>query len=176
MKTRPYWMMAGGVFAAEDCKALVDLADERGWRKGTYSDGRPRGGVLVRFLTAEDGDVATAWIEGFQRLAPLFAHAFDLEIYPDALDSIQVSRWSKGDGYGMHVDHDVRNILPLDRKLSLYVSLSPGGGLEVDSLGLVRCDVGDTLAFPAIVNHAAPKQEAGKRFSVVAWVPGPNWR
>ena len=176
IRTRPYWMMAGGVFSQEDCHALIDLAIEKGFQPGTYSDGSERGNVAVRFLTGDDGPVAAGWIEAFMRISEMFAAAFSLDVTPRGLESLQVSRWKEGDGYGMHVDHDIRNILSMDRKLSLYASLTNGGGLEVDKLGHLHCGVGDVLAFPAIVSHAAPVQAEGERYSVVAWIPGPDWR
>ena len=177
IKTRPYWMMAGGVFRQEDCDALVGLAADLGFGNGTYSDGRKRGNVAVRFLTRDDGPIAAGWIEAFIRISEVFAAAFSIDIEPEGIESLQISRWQEGDGYGMHVDHDTRNILSRDRKLSLYSALSAnGGGLEVDRLGHVQCQVGDVLAFPAMVPHAAPVQGEGERYSVVAWIPGPDWR
>ena len=176
INVRPWWMMAGGAFKVEACNALIDLCETKGWVPGTYSDGRERPNVSVRFLTEDDGEVAKRWLEAFRDCSPRIAAEFGITVWAEKLQSIQVSKWTPGDKYGHHIDHDVRGILDNDRKLSLYVSLTEGGGLEVESLGLIRCGTGDLMAFPAIVSHAAPEQVEGERYSVVAWIPGPDWK
>ena len=176
MKFKPWWSMHGGAFRHEDCQALIDGAHASGFIPGTYSDGTHRPNVSVCFMGRDCCLPAAMWIEAFEKCAPMVAGIHGISVWPDKLETIQVSRWQPGDSYGHHVDHDVTGILPYERKLSLYVSLTEGGGLEVEKLGLVRCGTGDMLAFSSIVSHAAHQQIEGERYSVVAWIPGPAWR
>ena len=176
MKIRPYWMLAANAYKPEDCAALIETANTKGWLDGTYSDGTKRDNVSVCFLEQGDYEVSDGWIESFRMTARILAPIFGVHVHEELLTSIQISRWREGDHYGMHKDHDTSGRLSNDRKLSLYASLSDNGGLDIDKVGHMRCNTGDALYFNSLVSHAAPKQETGERFSVVAWVPGPDWQ
>ena len=176
VKLRPWWMMAGGAFSSDDCARLIDLAWQLGWRAGGHTDGTERPGVSVCHIPETQGPVAAGWIAAFRRMAPVCAAGFGVDIQPELLRRIQVSRWQPGDGYGMHPDQDWRRILPVDRKLSLYVALTDGGGLALRAHGMIHCQTGDMLAFGGTVPHAVPTQKEGERYSVVAWITGPDWR
>ena len=176
MRIRPYWTLMARSAPASDCQALIELVNELGWQGAAYADGRPRGNVTVRHLQDGDGPVAREWLAAFRQMAALYAPAFGVDVSPENLTSFQVSRWREGDHYEMHADHDASGNLAVDRKMSLYVALSPGGGLEVHGVGKIHCNTGDALAFASYVNHGAPVQGPGERFSAVAWVPGPDWR
>lgn len=172
---RPYWGLLASLWTQEECNALVQEAASAGWHPGTYADGRPRDHVQVRFLDAAF-PTTRYWIEKIRRHAVPLAELFGVDIDPAGLVALQVSRWGPGDHYGHHFDHDSTGNLVLERKLTIYTALSPGGGLDISGPGLVRCHTGDTLCFNALASHAAPPQTEGERFSVVAWVPGPHWR
>ena len=164
------------VWRTDYCQGIVQRADFQGWQAGTYSDGSKRDNVSVCFLKREtNGDL----FETISDLAVPLASIVGVDIDDKAtcVAQVQVSRWREGDYYSMHSDHDVTlRTLDRARKLSIFVQLSNACGLDVESLGRVHCDTGDLIAFNGLVQHAAPKQEAGERHSLVAWVTGPDYR
>ena len=170
----PYWIMLARFLRRDECDQIVRIADEKGWRAGTFADGSFRDNVSVCFL--KPGELPDAFPRIVDRMKPIAA-MLGIDVWPEKLESVQVSKWGEGDNYGWHSDNDnTGGTHSIDRKLSLYVSLSPGGGLEIDKSGLVNCRTGDALAFSGHVGHKAPKQETGERHSLAAWIPGPRWR
>ncbi len=172
----PIWMLCHRLFTPEECQALIAEADRLGWEHGTYADGTRRENVSVCFLeySPHDRPVARAWIEKLRAHAASLATVFGLQVWPEKLWSLQLSYWAPGDHYGYHADHDPTGVLPLDRKLSIFVSLSEGGVLGLDRTGPVTCQTGDALIFPSFLSHEAPATEH-QRWSMVAWIPGPDW-
>jgi len=172
----PRWLLVARLLGRAECRDAIRAADDLGWRSGTYADGTERPNVAVCFLGEDDSPPGL-----YDRIRDISRPAADILggilIAPNLLDSIQVSRWRQGDHYGHHRDHDPREEFPrADRKLSVYISLSDGGGLDIDGTGLIRANAGDSIIMSSITTHAAPVQGEGERHSVVAWVPGPRWR
>jgi PKHD-type hydroxylase len=70
------------------------------------------------------------------------------------------------------------------RKISIIVPLSnsdefEGGQLEFNENGAIKRPeqrAGHILMFPSWLLHRVTPVTAGKRYSLVAWVRGPNWR
>lgn len=173
MDSNPHWLMISPIIHPQECSQIVDVAERAGFGSGTYSDGSFRDHVNVCFLPV---GACPAFGRIVDRIPPI-ARLLGIDVWPDRLGKVQISRWSEGDHYGMHKDHEESGReLEWDRKLSLYVSLSQGGGLEISKVGRVNCGVGEAIAFSSLVMHAAPMQEEGIRYSAVMWVPGPRWR
>lgn len=156
-----------------DCAELVQAATQVGFRAGTYADGSERGNVEVCFLN-EENPVARSWIRQLRQASAIVARIHQVEVRPEDLFSVQISHWRPGDHYGWHPDHDPSGTLEADRKLTIYVNLAGPGGLEIDKVGLINCGPGDALIINSLVSHAAPKLWTD-RYSLVAWIPGPNW-
>ena len=156
----------------DECAAIIARAHETGWKEAMFFDGRLRG-TSVCFLSVSTPPLRR--ITG--RIAPI-AELLGMEVWPDELKDAQISRWRHGQHYDWHMDHDPSGVrLPWDRKLSLYVSLSEEGGLDIDSAGFVKCQTGDALAFASHTLHKRPaSDDKTERYSLVAWVPGPRWR
>jgi len=163
---------------AEPARALVELAETKGFGQATFVDGSPRGNTASYFAQwdqVQDEPALIALFERMRRTAELAAPFWGIELYPELLTQIQFSRYQPGDHYGVHVDHDSSLLnLEYDRKLSLYMALSEGT-FEIEGQ-VLHFGPGDGAAFPAWMAHAAPEQTEGTRYSVVAWVPGPPWR
>lgn len=152
----PYWGLLTGAWSAEACAGLLAEAESSGWRPGTYADGTTRPNVLVAFLNEASGPVSRAWLKQLRDRSVQLAGLWGVTVEPAGLVQLQISRWGLGDHYGMHADHDATGNLGIARKLSIYVSLADGGGLEVDKVGHVRCNTGDCLVFSALTQHAVP--------------------
>ena len=170
------WAYLKSLFRPELMSELLCHAENTGMGQATYVDGSPRDNVQTLFLQ-NDGHPATKPV--FERIIDLSAtlgDLFKIEVYPNALEFIQIARYLPGDHYGAHVDHDTSlTNLKHDRKVSLFVSLTTNGQLEVEGLP-VNVGIGDAVAFPATMYHAAPEQTQGTRYSFVAWILGPPWR
>lgn len=163
---------------ADPARALIELAEAKGFGQATYVDGSPRGNTASYFAQWDQIQDEPALVALFERVRSTAAYAapfWGIEIYPELLTQIQFSRYQAGDHYGVHVDHDSSLLnLEYDRKLSIYLSLSEGT-FEIEGQTL-HFGPGDGAVFPAWMAHAAPEQTEGARYSIVAWVPGPPWR
>lgn len=105
------------------------------------------------------------------------------DIVPSMNDPIQLLRYdgSEKGFFRWHAD-----TMPDDmtRKISVVVPLSDpgdyeGGSLQFDQGGAVREIVqepGRPVVFPSWLTHQVTPVTAGKRYSLVAWIRGPNWR
>ena len=173
------WLLLHGAFAVEAMDQLIHYSENIGFGRATYSDGSPRDNVGVVFLKREDykNDLLIRGI--FDRVIKLSRDAgnmFNIDVWPDDLEMLQVARYLPGDHYTEHVDHSSNfSELPEDRKLTFYFSMSPNGALEVGGSSM-SVYTGDAMVFPATMPHAAPQQNGGSRYSCVAWIPGPAWK
>ena len=169
------WIFLTKVFNPTHMNALVRLAEQTGFGQATYVDGSPRDNVQTVFFdrskTYPLGLIFDSITEKSKHLGALF----NIEVYPQKLTFLQVARYLPGDHYGQHIDHDsgLEN-LDYDRKLSFFCSLTDNGQLFVDK-NHVNVGIGDSVIFPATMDHSAPEQINGTRYSFVAWIPGPPW-
>ena len=98
--------------------------------------------------------------------------------------SIQATRYEVGQFYGWHVDQidNMPNRLP--RKLSMSLALDTefeGGELQIYnplSNQVFDYDLkpGQVCIFPSWVSHQVKPVTAGTRYSLVAWMNGPEFR
>ena len=174
---RPRWILLSGWLSFLECDRVLAFLNEGEWRAGTYSDGTKRDNVNVQFHNTKETPIMQFLWDRIKQTASTTANILKVDINPEMHEFAQFSRWRKGDHYSMHTDNDASNrTLEYDRKVSLYCSLTDGGGLQLDKEGIVRCNKGDALIITGIMPHAAPVQEDGERISMVAWVLGPRWR
>ena len=167
----PYYALLGEYLHRDECGRIIERARAEGWQKGTIIDGTPSRNSSVRFLSDD-------WIlDRMRQLAVTCGPLLGLDVWPDLLASVQIGRYlPHSEDYGWHVDHDpTRRHVEHDRKLSLVGALSDGGALELDGVGRIALNAGDMLAFGGNVSHMAPPLEH-KRYTIVAWIPGPAWR
>lgn len=168
-----------GLFSPALMNQLLVDAESHGFGNATYADGSHRDNVKTFFFNKrEHGRVASfaQVLRQIQQDAKPLSEIFGVETYPKKLDYIQVARYLPGDYYGPHVDHEtsLRHI-EFDRKLSLFVGMSPGAVVRVEGND-VWCGPGDGVVFPSTMHHEAPEQREGSRYSFVAWIPGPSWK
>lgn len=167
----PHFLLIGEYLHRRECERIIQIGRGAGWRKGTIIDGTPSRNSSVHF-TRE------AWV--LDRMRQLAIHAgplLGLDVWPDKLESVQLGRYlPPNEDYGWHRDADMtRRHIEYDRKLSLVGALSDGGALEIEGVGRLSLNAGDMLAFSGLIDHKAPAMEY-KRYTIVAWVPGPMWR
>ena len=100
-------------------------------------------------------------------------------------DQIQVTQYKKTQHYGWHIDQGpLTNDRPLPRKLSITLLLNDnfeGGDLEIYSpqdqtIYPVPMKAGTYCVFPSWVPHRVSPVTKGTRYSLVAWMNGPQFR
>ena len=166
----PYWVMLGEALHQQECERIIQMGRAGGWQVGTIIDGTPSRNSSVHFTSDE-------WLlKRMRGLATRVAPLLGIDIWPEKLASVQLGRYlPPSEDYGWHVDHDPsRRHVEYDRKLSLVGALSPSS-LEIAGVGVIKMNAGDFLAFGGNVSHQAPPMEQ-KRYTIVAWIPGPAWR
>lgn len=167
----PYYVLMGEALHKQECRKIIQEARGIGWQKGTIIDGSPTRNSSVRFIKTE-------WVlERMRQMARNAGPLLGLDVSPELLESVQIGRYlPPGEDYGWHTDHDPsRRHIRYDRKLSLVGALSDGGALHLSGIGRLNLNAGDMLAFGGNVSHMAPPMDY-KRYTIVAWIPGPKWR
>ena len=130
------------------------------------------------------------WIAGIMHNMFISANNDYFHYDLDHFDSgIQATRYEVGQEYGWHIDAgdsrdklDERNRLP--RKLSMSLVLDSefeGGDLEIfhppeHQIKTFATPPGTVLIFPSWVSHRVTPVTSGTRFSLVAWMDGPEFK
>jgi len=186
MLDHPDVAVQAALFSAEECAAIIALAEAEAAAQGSLRDGMVRDQVRrsrIRWLP--DGDAAS-WVE--TRLLR-FAAAAMRERFPFDLDGfeehLQVAEY-RADDQGTYDWHSDRGWTGLAgrRKLTLVVQLTPpahyaGGALELNPGGEVLTAspaIGDAVAFPSFVLHRVAPVTEGVRHSLAAWMHGAPFR
>ena len=106
---------------------------------------------------------------------------FDL----DKFEVFQYGKYKEGQFYNWHTDSGPT--LPLHRKLSLMVALTPpeeydGGEICINTNGnqdeplVFKMEPGSVIVIPSWVPHVVKPVTRGERVSLVAWATGPKFR
>ena len=128
-----------------------------------------------------------SWVAGILHNILISANKDYFHYDLDHFDSeIQVTKYEPGQFYDWHVDQ-LRADKPMKRKLSISLLLNDDftGGelqlLETNSLckgqGLTLTPpAGEAVVFPSWVVHRVNPVTSGTRFSLVAWMNGPQFK
>ena len=124
------------------------------------------------------------WIAGIMHNIFISANNDYFQYDLDHFDSgIQVTKYEVGQEYGWHIDQ-----LPphekLPRKLSMSLLLNDtftGGGFELYNPNTQQNQVvpttpGSAIIFPSWVVHRVNPVKSGTRYSLVAWMNGPQFK
>ncbi len=98
-------------------------------------------------------------------------------------DGIQVAMYDAAE-QGFYTWHADATVFNLDRKISISVPLNDpgdytGGELQflIGGRGVAANQVaGAPIIFPSFLMHRVTPVTEGKRYSVVAWILGPDWK
>lgn len=176
------------VFTPEECAKIISIASESEFQKS-----RTIGALSEEVsLFTEDNPIRksknswiswkeeTDWI--YQKLTAFALDAnrnrygFQLSGF---LENLQVTKYDKGDYYGVHQDYGAGKIS--NRKLSMVVQLTDpneyeGGELDILGAGSTPKEQGSIIVFPAFNPHQVLKMTKGTRYSLVAWIKGEPFR
>jgi PKHD-type hydroxylase len=169
------------LFSKAQCESIIKL--------GTKSLGHAEIGTGT--IDKKTRDSKTAWISPangnewiFQRLTnailAINQHYFKFDLWGMA-EGLQFTEYTEPSGmYKPHVDCMYKGVI---RKLSLSVQLSDPndyeGGDFVINNGIERIlpkEQGTLIAFPSYVLHGVKPVTKGTRYSLVAWMTGPQFK
>ena len=172
----PAYMFIGRFLSQDICNHLLRDIVKADWKDSTTFGGdASKRTSMVKWL---DNKTTPGLLDIIRSRGFFAARVLGIGVWPDHLDAIQVSRYREGEEYNWHVDLDAtRTFLSLDRKLSIVISLCPGGKLELETFGVMNLNVGDAIVFPSFLNHRRPPVLEGEdtKYSLAVWFPGPAW-
>lgn len=175
------------LLTAGECNYIIDYGSSLQDTEGKIGGAKNKIDETIRkskvvFLNSADKELS--WL--YQRLGEA-VNDVNREYWQYDLDFIEVLQFTKydeeGDCYGPHIDIGGEGFA--QRKLSFSVQLSAGheyegGDLKIMS-GHERGEIagrnrGDAIFFPSFMMHEVTPIKKGKRYSLVGWVCGKNFR
>ena len=173
-----YWF--NSEFTADQCSDIISLCKKFPQEEGTTFAKDP----LFRKSTIRWIPPATdsLWIfNALKRLCLEANEVWNLDL-DGFLEPIQFTEYEEeGSHYDYHMDISGEK---MGRKISICVLLSDpttfeGGDLAINCGGKdVTCpkDQGNAILFPSILQHKVYPITKGKRYSLVCWMNGPDWK
>jgi PKHD-type hydroxylase len=173
------------VFTPEECKLIIDIGLKKELINATVNATNQQYKPDLRknkisWVEAEDG-LEFMYRKLTDVTLALNAEFFGFDLY-GITEKIQFSVYEHiGDGFKLHFDKTYGSVI---RKLSLVVQLSDpseyrGCELKVYTGSIpevVPKDQGTVIAFPGYVMHEVTPLISGKRYTLVAWLGGPNFK
>lgn len=176
------WCWQRDAFTPQELDAIVRIGESIEQQKGRTGGG-DNAAVRESFVSWIFPNETTGWI--FERLQAVVQATND-EYFRFDLDGffqgLQFTKYvAPGQHYTWHIDRGFGMGI---RKLSLSLQLSDpdtyqGGDLELrfgEECDRADRDRGMITLFPSYVLHRVTPVTEGTRYSLVAWVSGPNWR
>jgi PKHD-type hydroxylase len=176
------WAFWDSAFSPEECKKIIDIGNKKGLIKG-----KVRGNNLehvrdsnISWLYPSDD---LEWV--YRRLTDIVLNLnnqfFKFDIF-GFIEGLQFTHYKEPDGkYKKHVDKGLNNIT---RKLSLSIQLSTpnsytGGDFilyEGEEPIMLPKEQGKLILFPSYTLHEVKPVTKGERYSLVAWITGPQFK
>ena len=182
------WAFWERAFTIEECKKIIDIGERR--RKTQAKVGGGADGIAnpdirrsdVVWLFPQD-DMAWAFqkMSGYIMALNERFFKFDLWGFNEGFQFTKYDSKQKG-FYGQHVDRTYLG--PAPRKLSITLQLSDPDEYEGGNLNLYfgkeptisKRDQGFLTAFPSYTMHEVTPVTKGTRYSLVAWITGPQFK
>jgi PKHD-type hydroxylase len=176
------WSFWNSVFSVEECKKIIDIGNKKGLIKGITVGGdkkEVRDSKISWLYPSDDLD----WV--YRKLTDVVLNLnerfFKFDIY-GFIEGFQFTHYQAPSGkYKKHVDKIMNGYI---RKLSLSIQLSDpnsyeGGDLVLydgDSPILIPKEQGKLILFPSYTLHEVKPITKGERYSLVAWITGPQFK
>lgn len=185
-----WWQHFDRALSPEDCEALIAHGLGVPAQDGTIGHGgksvadETMRRSVVRWLNRDDEFLYSlfARIEKMALQANANAFGFDLAGFHE----VQFTEYDAGQAghYDWHEDNCWKHAKPFDRKMSMVIQLSDPATYEGGKLLLHNdplpdgtfVNQGSALFFPAFNRHKVTPLTAGKRYSLVTWFVGPQFR
>lgn len=182
--TLEHWAYWDNVFTQEQCQQIITLGNSISKSPGVISSSNPYNlSIRESNVSWINNNLETEWI--FKRLTEVVLDLnnrffrFDLNGFTEPL---QFTEYNAPSGhYVKHIDRG-QTIYP--RKLSIVLQLSDpnayeGGNLELhyeDEPIIAPKNIGKLIVFPSFTLHSVTPITKGTRYSLVAWLGGPNFK
>ena len=179
-----HWAYQTKVLTPEQCKWVIDYCKKKGTRAASIDILKPKKDKKVR-------KSEVAWLswnecpEIYAKLTDVIHQLNDRYFKFDLfgfMEDIQFTKYqAPGGHYGKHVDRSAGSSA---RKLSVTLQLSDpstyeGGDLEMylsDKADKGKREQGCCTVFPSYVLHQVTPVTKGTRYSLVAWIGGPDFK
>jgi PKHD-type hydroxylase len=181
------WAYLKEAFTPEECQKIIDLYKNKpkeiakisGKNNEIISDNDIRKNNI--FWVEPDKDNEWIYRKLTDCVMAINNSFFNFELY-GFTEKLQFTEYiEKNDGYKAHIDKIFNSLV---RKLSIVIQLTDpkeyeGCDLQIldsgESQTMIR-DQGTVIAFPSYVLHEVKPLISGTRYSLVAWVGGPNFK
>jgi PKHD-type hydroxylase len=176
------WAFWSEAFSVDECKKIIDIGNKKGLLKGAIKEGENKKirDSQISWLQPSD-DLHWAYRRLTDIILDLNSKFFKFDIY-GFIEGLQFTSYKFPSGkYDKHVDRGLNMNI---RKLSLSVQLSnpksyQGGELLLhDSSNPITIpkEQGKLILFPSYVLHEVKPVTKGERYSLVAWITGPQFK
>jgi PKHD-type hydroxylase len=185
-----WWQSFNGALSKEECDFIVQYALTHKPQEAVVGHGgkatlnKELRRSTVRWLKRDDPALLGLFlkIENMATKANANGFGFDLAGFHE----IQFTEYDADDsgGYGWHEDLTWKTDAPFQRKMSMVIQLSErdaytGGKLLLKNDPLPAGtfeNQGDVIFFPSFNTHSVTPVKLGKRYSLVTWFVGSNFR
>ena len=168
------WQWQKGEIPDEICDYIINNIDDTSYEKGiTSNNNKTTRNVNIQFINST---WINALLNGYIRFANCLNFHYDLS--NEDKEAVQISKYSEGEYYKMHMDFGKGS--HLTRKLSLTVQLSDENDYEGGDLifhnGTIKEQAprgkGSVIVFDSRLNHEVTSVTKGVRYSLVKWYHG----
>ena len=179
LETYAYWHP---VFTPEECKKIIDIGNKKGLEEGKIRTGLSKGvrESNVSWLYSSD-DLDWAFGRITDVIMNLNKDFFKFDLF-GFIEGFQFTHYKAPNGnYKKHIDKGKNSYI---RKLSLSVQLSDPSSYEGGDFVLYEGvkptvlpkEQGKLIAFPSYTLHEVKPVTKGERYSLVAWITGPQFK
>ena len=174
---------------AGTCQKIIDVATE-------WDHAKVEGGSRENLITDKTRKSKIFWtdekwvVDKIWRYMDAYNEITGLNYNVTRWESIQITKYEKGDHYGFHIDgkgsHNNTDDQGTVRKISMTIQLNEdyeGGNFEIAYIErgklkteTVEKSTGTILMFPSNLHHRVKPVTAGTRYSLVAWFAGPPFK
>jgi PKHD-type hydroxylase len=175
------WAFWNEAFSVEECKKIIEIGNKKGLIKGStlgkvknYRDSK------ISWLYPSD-DLEWAYRKITDIVLNLNERFFNFDLY-GLIEGFQFTHYqAPGGKYKKHVDKGYNNLI---RKLSISIQLSDSKSYEGGDLALyngeepilIPKEQGKLILFPSYTLHEVKPVTKGERYSLVAWITGPQFK
>ena len=179
-----HWAFQTRVFSPKQCKWIINFCKKKGLMTAGVDVQRPRKNKKIR-------DSRVCWLnhnecpDVYAKLTDVINELnnkyFNFDLF-GFMEDIQFTEYrAPGGHYGKHIDRASKSSA---RKLSVTLQLSDpstyeGGDLEIyigDKPDKAKREQGCCNVFPSYVLHQVTPVTKGTRYSLVAWIGGPDFK
>ena len=180
-----WWFALDSYFSKADCLEILELYKNPQEGKVGFDQDKKvdfiRKSSIVGFAYNSSGwQRLSEMLDPIVMLANRECFGFDIS----GISEFQIASYKSSEYYKEHMDCKLRGV-PSTRKLSVSVQLTDGTdyeggdfvfGKDIPLLPFQVRDLGSVIVFPSFLYHQIQPVTKGKRFSLVGWYEGPQWK